>query len=152
MRKLLLLTVVALASLSVAAGAGAAPAVHIDVPDDVFTDVNPCTGELTTITYSYKMFVIREEPDAAGGFHVTGTGVGTITTADGFSGRFTLWFGFNGTHSGRSESTFTNSNTLRDGSGRVILVTFLNHITYVEGGDVIVEREQVNFKCVGKPA
>jgi hypothetical protein len=150
-RKLLTVVGLVLASLVSAGAALADPAVHEVPPDDVFVDVNPCTGELTTITNSFKSFVIREGTDAAGGFHVTGTGVGTITTADGFSGRFTFWFGFNSTKSGTTIETFTNSNTLGNGTGQRILVTVAFHVTIVSG-EVTVEREHVNFRCVGKPA
>lgn len=151
MRKLLALGGVLLVSFALPAGAIADPAVHDVPPDETFTDVNPCTGQLTTITQHYTKFVIREGADAAGGFHVTGTAVGTLTTADGFAGRFTFWFGFNGTQSGTSVETFTNSNTLGNGSGQRVLVTIAAHVTSVNGV-ITVEHELVNFKCVGKPA
>jgi hypothetical protein len=150
-RKLFVFVGVALASLTLATGAMADPAVHLDMPDDVFTDVNPCTGQETTITQSFKSFVLREGADAAGGFHVTGTGVGTVTTTDGFSGRFTFWFGFNGASSGTEEETFTNSNTLGNGSGQRVVITVVSHVTFANGV-VRVEHEFGNFKCVGKPA
>jgi hypothetical protein len=151
MRKLLTVVAVMLGCLVPTGAALADPAMHEVPPDDVFVDVNPCTGQLTTITNSFKSFVIREGTDAAGGFHVTGTGVGTITTADGFSGRFTFWFGFNATKSGTTVETFTNSNTLGNGSGQRVLVTVAFHVTVVNG-EVRVEHEHVNFTCVGKPA
>lgn len=151
MRKLLALLGVLLVAVALPAGAIADPAVHELPPDDVFQDVNPCTGQVTTITQHFTKFVVREGADAAGGFHVTGTGVGTLTTADGFAGRFTFWFGFNGTASGTSVDTFTNSNTLTNGSGQRVLVTVAAHVTSVDG-EITVEHELVNFKCVGKPA
>lgn len=151
MRKLLALGGILLASVALPAGAIADPAVHDVPPDETFTDVNPCTGQPTTITQHYTKFVLREGPDGAGGFHVTGTAVGTVTTADGFSGRFTFWFGFNGNASGTSAETFTNSNTLGNGSGQRVLVTVAAHMTFVNG-ELQVEHELENFKCVGKPA
>jgi hypothetical protein len=104
-----------------------------------------------TITYHYRTFVIREGSDGAGGFHVTGTGTGTATTSDGFSGRFTFWFGGNERPDGSFSETSTNSNTLGDGSGARILVTVQSHVT-IANGEPRVEHEQVNFRCVGKRA
>jgi hypothetical protein len=92
-----------------------------------------------------------EGGDAAGGFHITGTGTGTATTSDGFSGRFTFWFGGNVRPDGSFNETFTNSNTLGDGSGARILITVASHVT-IANGELRVEHEQVNFRCVGKTA
>lgn len=152
MRKLTLLFGAFAAALTLAAAATAgSPAMKIDLPDESFTDVNPCTGATVTVTYSYRTFVIREGRDANGGTHVTGTGTGTATTSDGFSGRFTFWFGGNVRPDGSFNDTFTNSNTLGDGSGARILVTVTGHVTMANGA-VRVEHEQVNFTCVGKRA
>jgi hypothetical protein len=152
MRKLALLLGAFAAALTLAAAATAgSPAMKIDVPDESFTDVNPCTGATVTVTLHYKTFVIREGGDAAGGFHITGTGTGTATTSDGFSGRFTFWFGGNVRPDGSFNETFTNSNTLGDGSGARILITVASHVT-IANGELRVEHEQVNFRCVGKTA
>jgi hypothetical protein len=152
MRKLALLLGAFAAALTLAAAATAgSPAMKIDVPDESFTDVNPCTGATVTVTLHYTTFVIREGGDAAGGFHITGTGTGTATTSDGFSGRFTFWFGGNVRPDGSFNETFTNSNTLGDGSGARILITVASHVT-IANGELRVEHEQVNFRCVGKTA
>ena len=150
MKKFALLVGALIAALALAAVASAgSPAIKMDVPDESFTDLNPCTGETVTITYSYTTFVIREGPDGAGGTHVTGTGTGTATTSDGFSGRFTFWFGGNTRPDGSFNETFTNSNTLGDGSGARILVTVQSHVT-MANGELRIEHEQTNFRCVGK--
>jgi hypothetical protein len=152
MKKLtLLLGAFAVALTLVAAGMAGSPATKIDLPDESFTDLNPCTGATVTITYHYTTFVIREGSDGAGGLHVTGTGTGTATTSDGFSGRFTFWFGVNARPDGSFSDKFTNSNTLTDGSGARILVTLTAQIV-MANGELRLEHEQVNFRCVGKTA
>jgi hypothetical protein len=152
MKKLVLLVGALTAALALTAAASAgSPAMKIDLPDETFVDLNPCTGELATITQSYTTFVIREGSDGAGGTHVTGTGTGKVTTSDGFSGRFTFWFGGNTRADGSFDETFTTSNTLGDGSGARILITVQEHVT-IANGEVRVEHEQVNFRCVGKRA
>jgi len=130
-----------------------APADHTLPPDDVFDDINPCTGEVTTITQSYKTAVVHFTDDASGGGHFTFTGTGTITTADGFSGRFTVWPGANGGSGGSNleEETFTFSATLRGPGGQVANVHFVGHVTVKNGEPVVVIDREI-FECVGKPA
>lgn len=150
MKKLALLVGALTVALTLTAAATAgSPAIKMDVPDESFTDLNPCTGATVTVTYHYTTFVLREGPDGAGGTHVTGTGTGTATTSDGFSGRFTFWFGGNTRPDGSLNDTFTNSNTLGDGSGARIQVVVQSHVT-MANGELRVEHEQVNFRCVGK--
>lgn len=150
MKKFVLLVGALIAALALTAAASAgSPAIKIVPPDESFTDLNPCTGDVVTITQHYKMFVLREGPDGAGGFHITGTATGTVTTSDGFSGRFTFWFGGNTRPDGSFSETFTNSNTLGDGSGARVLVTVQEHVT-LANGELRIEHEQVNFTCVGK--
>lgn len=79
---------------SVVALAFAAPAVA-DPPTeatsvDVFTDVNRCTGTLTTVTITSTVYV--HEHDSRVFLH----GERTITTSDGFAGRGTDTFVDNG--------------------------------------------------------
>jgi hypothetical protein len=152
LKKLVLLlgALVAALTLTAAATAGS-PAMKIDVPDESFSDVNPCTGATVTVTFSYRTFVMREGPDATGGSHVTGTGTGTATTSDGFSGRFTFWFGGNVRPDGSFNETFTQSATLGDGTGARALVTVVTHVT-IANGEVRVELERANARCLGKRA
>jgi hypothetical protein len=150
MKKFVLLVGALIAALALTAAASAgSPAMKTVPPNESFTDLNPCTGATVTVTYHYTTFVIREGPDGAGGTHVTGTGTGTATTSDGFSGRFTFWFGGNTRPDGSFSETFTNSNTLGDGSGARIQVTVQEHVT-MANGELRIEHEQTNFRCVGK--
>jgi hypothetical protein len=152
MRKLMLLVGACAAALMLATAATAgSPAMKIEMPDDVFTDTNPCTGELVTVTQHFDMFTIRAGGDGAGGQHVTGTGVGTVTTSDGFSVRFTVWFGGNLRGDGSFNDTFILSNTLGDGSGARIVVKASAHVT-MANGETRVEFEHENATCVGKGA
>lgn len=152
MKKLTLLLGALAAALTLAAAATAAsPAMKIDLPDESFTDLNPCTGATVTVTFHYTTFVIREGGDANGGAHVTGTGTGTATTSDGFSGRFTFWFGGNVRPDGSFNETFTQSATLGDGTGARVLVTVVTHVT-IANGEVRVEFERANSRCLGKRA
>jgi len=163
MRKLILLVAVALFAVLGTAGIVSAVTDHSLPPDDVFTDVNPCTGALTTITVSFKQAVFHESQDATGGLHLTGTAVGTITTADGFSGRQTFWFGAN-IESGGSDlsvNTFTESATLRGPGGQVVVVHGVAHISgkglvFDDDGNLIsgtptVAFEKFSLECKGKP-
>jgi hypothetical protein len=82
------------AALSVVALAFAAPAAA-DPPApfsfvDVFPDVNPCTGNVMTVTISVNGFVHEH------GSREVSYAKRTITTSDGFAGRGTETFVFNG--------------------------------------------------------
>ena len=126
------------------------PADHTLPPDEVSDDINPCTGAVTTLTLSYKTAVVHFTDDASGGGHFTFTATGTITTADGFSGRFTIWPGEND-RSNVTAATFTFSATLQGPDGQAVNVHGLFHIT-VKNGEPVVEFEKEIFECVGKPA
>jgi hypothetical protein len=82
------------ALLSVFALAFAAPA-SADPPtvvtfEDVFLDVNPCTGNVMTVTIAVTAYVHEH------GSRVVVHGERTITTSDGFAGRGTETFVDNG--------------------------------------------------------
>jgi hypothetical protein len=82
------------ALLSVVALAFAAPAAA-DAPTefpilDVFDDVNPCTGDLMTVTFVGTTFIHEH------GSRVLGRAERTITTSDGFVGHGTDSFVDNG--------------------------------------------------------
>lgn len=154
MRKLLTAfgLTLALVALTVPAALASGPADHTLPPDEVFEDVNPCTGELTTVTQSYKTAVFHENVDSAGGLHFTFTGTGAITTTDGFSGRFTVWAGANVVAGGDvAVETFTFSATLRNGSGQLVNAHFVVHISVIDGTPV-VEVEVDSLECRGKPS
>jgi hypothetical protein len=143
------------AFVSLSAGIGGALAAndHTVPPPVSFTDTNPCTGEDTLITQTFTNAVFHESMDTQGGTHVTGTASGIIETDDGFSGRFTGWFGSNdmigGGDNGVASDTF--SATLRNGEGQVVVVHAVEHITLVDG-EIIVVFDHSSLECRGKPA
>ncbi len=157
MRKLRLLTlfiVLAVVAMSAMPALGA-PAQRFPIGDETFPELNPCTGLVHNITLTDQVLVIHDDVDPKGGNHVTGTITGKATTDDGFSGRFTFWFGGNvdlTSHTGLVEFTDTLNVTLRDGSGAVILVSEVVHLTMKDG---IVKSFFDNFPnstCKGKPS
>ena len=124
---------------------------HTLPPTEVFQDINPCTGLLVTITEVYKNFVYHESTDANGGVHFTGTNNGTISTNDGFSGRFTNWFGGNaGGASGVDQDHFTFSATLHNGTGMTATVHVSGHFVVKDGVPVKTDFNE-SATCVGKP-
>jgi hypothetical protein len=149
-QKFLVAAGAALTSLVLAAGATASPAVHEDRPDEVTTGFNPCTGQMTTITRSYTIYVTRLDTDGAGGGHSRLTVVGTVTTADGFSGHFTGSAIGNTPQSGGISSTSRYMNTLGNGSGQRLIASGLLHAT-LANGEVRVFHEAEVLECRGKP-
>jgi hypothetical protein len=153
MRKLLaaLPLTLALGALLVPTALASGPADHTLPPDASFEDVNPCTGELTTVTQSYRTAAFHETVDSSGA-HFTFTGAGAITTTDGFSGRFSESGGANFVAGGDvAVETFRFSATLRNGSGQLVNATFVVHITVVDGTPV-AEVELDSVECRGKPS
>ena len=154
MRKLLTAfgLTLALVALTVPAALASGPADHTLPPDEVFEDVNPCTGELATITQSFKTAVLHSNVDSSGGLHFKFSGAGAITTTDGFSGRFS-GSGVGNIVAGGDVAvdTFTFSATLRNGSGQLVNAHFVGHITVIDGTPV-VEVELDSLKCKGKPS
>ena len=139
----------ALAWLGPSARAGT-PTTPIDVPDDSFTDVNPCTGGPTTILVHYDRARFREAVDGGGGVHVLFTGEGTYTGSDGFAGKFRNAVTFDFVAEDNTAHAYTNSSQMRDGSGAVALAVLHGHATLVDGVPV-VEFDGVSITCVGKP-
>ena len=157
----LLVTAFALAlSAAIALPALADPAQRTPLPDVSLVAPNECTGNLTTVTLSNRFIVIHDEVDPTGRQHLAGTITGDIATADGFSGRFVLTFGQN--VSGplivgefRGFLDLTNSTfTLRDGSGAVVLLHGVSHVTIPAGavGELKGEVEIARVECLGKPS
>ena len=141
----------ALIALTVPAALGNGPADHTLPPDASFEDVNPCTGELTTVTQSYTTAVFHET-DSAGGFHFSFSGAGVISTTDGFAGRFSESGSGNLVAGGDvGVETFRFSATLRNGSGQVVTAHFLFHVTVIDG-TAVAEVELDNLACRGKPS
>jgi len=160
MRKFLV-PVFALVFLAAAATPSlAAPAQRFPLPDLSLVAPNACTGNLTTVTLSNRVLVIHDDLDPTGRQHLTGTLTGDIATADGFSGRFTITFGQN--VSGpvivgefRGFLDLTNATfTLQNGSGALLLVHGVSHVTIPAGpvGEPKGEVDILSAECVGKPS
>ncbi len=138
----------------------AAPAQRVSLPDLSIVAPNVCTGNLTTVTLSNRILVIHDDVDPTGRQHLSGTLTGDIATADGFSGRFTITFGQN--VSGpvivgefRGFLDLTNSTfTLQNGSGALILLHAVSHVTIPAGpvGEPKGEVEILSAECLGRPS
>ena len=157
----LLVTAFALAfTAAIALPALADPAQRTPLPDVSLVAPNECTGNLTTVTLSNRFIMIHDDVDPTGRQHLAVTITGDIATADGFSGRFVLTFGQN--VSGplivgefRGFLDLTNSTfTLRDGSGAVVLLHGVSHVTIPAGpvGELKGEVEIARVECLGKPS
>jgi hypothetical protein len=151
-RKNVWTVVLGLVSLISIAGPAAAgtPAQIIDIPDESFTDVNPCTGAPTTIVAHYERAVYREDADASGTLHVLFSGGGTYTGSDGYAGKFRNAVMFTTASGGTFAHAYTASSQMTDGTGSVALATLRGHITVVDGVPV-VEDDDVSIICVGRP-
>ena len=124
---------------------------HTLPPTESSTEINPCTGLPVTVTEVYKTAVFHISTDASGGVHLTGTANGTISTSDGFSGRFTLWFGGKlGGANGLDQNHFTFSATLHNGTGMTVNVHSSGHFI-VKDGVPVKTVENNSATCVGKP-
>jgi hypothetical protein len=101
----------------------------------VFTDVNPCTGLLQTVTFSGTEFVHFHDG------RVVGRGERTITTSDGFVGHGTHSFVDNG-----QVLTFRLADILANASGDRIRATSV-FILDLSTGTARVDRGEVT--CLG---
>lgn len=137
-------------ALSIAAAANG-PALHFgpgDVPNEAFPAPNGCTGALTTFTAVHESLVIHETLDAQGGSHVTGTEHGTITSADGFSGSFTAWFGGSSGGNGAVVGQFTATLILTNADGDRLKVQIVEAFTLVDG-EAKAEVSRFSSTCIG---
>ena len=150
--RLKLLSLVFGAAIAVSSvGAAFAANDHSLPPPEVSTETNPCTGLLVTVTEVYQTAVFHLSTDANGGVHLTGTANGTISTSDGFAGRFTMWFGGKaGGASGLDQNHFTFSATLHNGAGQTVNVHASGHFI-VKDGVPVKTVENNSATCVGKP-
>ena len=87
--KRLVIGLLSVVALAVAAPAAADPPTEFPILD-VFEDVNPCTGDVMTVTFTGTFFVHEH------GSRVVVRGDRTITTSDGFVGHGTDSFVDNG--------------------------------------------------------
>jgi hypothetical protein len=109
---------------------------------ETFPTVNPCTGDLGTVTVTYNG-VFHTSVDATGGTHVTGTITGTFefvpadVSQPSYTGRVTNWFGGNTGANGEGFwSTFSLTGYGSDGS-----VIHFNGVTqfHLSNGEVHVD-------------
>jgi hypothetical protein len=142
------------ASSAVLAGSSLAAATsetsHTLPPDEVDTDINPCTGDPTDITFHYLQFVSHSTEDGAGGLHFEASGVLEVTTDDGFSGRGQLRTRSSGPASDVSQEAFGLSVTLGNGTGQRVVVHIVGHLVIVDGVP-IVDLGIESIECQGKP-
>jgi hypothetical protein len=160
MRKLLTPVFVLVFAVAAASPSLAARAQQVPLPDLSLVAPNACTGNLTTVTLSNRVLVIHDDVDPTGRQHLAGAITGDIATADGFSGRFTITFGQN--VSGplivgefRGFLDLTNATfTLQNGSGALLLVHGVSHVTIPAGpvGEPKGEVEILSAECLGKPS
>ena len=138
----------------------AAPAQRVPLPDLSLVAPNACTGNLTTTTFSNRILVVHDDVDPTGRQHLSGTVTGDIATADGFSGRFTITFGQNvrgpiivGEFRGFLDLTNATF-TLHDGSGALLLVHGVSHVTIPAGGvgELKGEVDIFSAECLGQPS
>jgi hypothetical protein len=144
---------------AIAAPALSAPAQRFPLPDLSLESPNACTGNLTTVTLSNRVLLIHEDVDPTGRHHLAVTITGDIATADGFAGRFTTTFGDN--VSGpvivgefRGFLALTNSTfTLQNGSGALLLIHAVSHVTIPAGptGELTGEVDIFRVECLGNP-
>jgi hypothetical protein len=119
-----LLSVVALAFVAPAA---ADPPTEFPILD-VFSDVNPCTGDEMTVTFVGTAFVHFH------GSRIVVRAERTITTSDGFAGHGTDSFVDNG-----QVVTFRMADIMKNASGNLFLARFV-FVLDVSTGTVRVER------------
>jgi hypothetical protein len=150
--KKLILALGLVALLTFAAGASAHGGKPITFTErmhnvtDTFADVNPCTGDPTTVTI-VNNGVLHVTEFADGHVHVTGTFTGTVAidTTDpskpDYSGRFTQWFGEN-RNVNTENGTFTFSVRARGTDGSRLQFHETAHFLAV-GGDLQVEFDKM---------
>jgi hypothetical protein len=133
---------VSIGSLTCVFAADAAPPVETPLFEQ-FQDVNPCTGELITLTFT-GVAVIHEVGDR---FHLRGSG--EVVTSDGYTGTFNRTFFFKGDQVAtlRFHDMEVNSVT-----GQRVVVSVIVHMTIVDG---VVRSDVTHFsgpRCVGRPS
>jgi hypothetical protein len=128
-------------SLASTAAQAAAP---IETPlFEQFQDINPCTGELITLTFT-GVAVIHEIGDL---FHLRG--YGDVVTSDGYFGAFNRTFVFKGDQVATLRFHDMEVNNV---TGQRVVVTVIVHMTVVDGQ---VTSDVTHFsgpRCVGRPS
>lgn len=107
-----------------------------------FDDVNPCTDEIVTLTFTGTAFV------RSSGDHFTLRASGTVTTSDGFEGTFNRNFVVIGD---RVETLRFHDMEISNASGqRIVFAVGLLHVTRVDGVPVVDLLQITSPRCVGR--
>ena len=109
---------------------------------DEITDVNPCTGETITLTFTGTAFV-QEFDD-----HSLLVASGTVVTSDGFSGSFEWLFVFQGDRV--THLRFHDMEVSDETGQRVMFGVGLVHETSVNGKTVVAFNHFSGLRCVGE--
>ena len=120
----------------------ASRAARTEVPVfDEITDVNPCTGESVTITYTGTGQV------HGGGDNVILQARGNVATSDGYTGTFNWTFVF---IDGRVTHFRTHDTEVSNESGqRILFAVGLDHTTWRDGEAVVSFSHSSGPSCVG---
>ncbi len=145
--------------LGLTAGAALADGPPLVIPfENQFDAVNPCTGEVTTISLSGELRIHQFYNEAGDVHHFNVTLVADMQTTDGFSGSEVLVNVHN------AEGPFAPTEDEERGmqvlidrylvtnpeTGQVAWARFTLHLTYV-GGEFVVNTSDVDLECHGSP-
>jgi hypothetical protein len=122
----------------------AVPAPPVETPlFEVVQDINPCTGELITLTFT-GVAVVHEREDRS---HLRG--FGEVITSDGYAGTFNRTFFFKGD---QIVTLRFHDMELNSATGERVVISVIFHMTVVGGQ---VRSNVLNFsgpRCVGRSA
>ena len=124
-----------------------------------FDVVNPCTGELTTISLSGEVRVHQFYNEAGDVHHFNVVLLADLETTDGFSGSLVRVNVHNAEgpfapteEEERGMQVFLDRYLLTNPeTGQVAWARFTLHLTYV-GGEFLVDIDTVEIECHGSPA
>jgi hypothetical protein len=126
-------------------GGPASSRVPVQVPmGEQFVDLNPCTGNLTTYTFSGTARV------QAFADHYLLVASGTVHTDDGFSGSFNRQFVYQGDQV--THLRFHDSEIADAGGQRIMFGVGLFHETSPNGDPVVSFEQFSGLRCVGRGA
>lgn len=114
----------------------------VEVPlFEQFQDVNPCTGQIVTYTFTGTARI----RDTGGRFLLVASG--TVSTSDGFTGRFNRQFIIN---DHVSHFRFHDSEASDATGQRIIFGVGLSHQTTANGRTVVAFEHFSGLRCVGR--
>jgi hypothetical protein len=159
MKRLTLLLLIG-SLFGLAAGGALANSAPLVIPfEDQFDAVNPCTGELTTLSLSGELRIHEFYNEAGDVHHFNVILVADLQTTDGFSGSEVLVNVHN------AEGPFAPTEDEERGmqvridrylvtnpdTRQVAWARFTLHLTYVDG-EFVVDIDTVEIECHGAPA